>query len=155
MKLEQHIYTSSVKGFTTLTATQGITKDERIKLENHSLYVLPGQLLYKEGMPTPTKYIFYPLGEKRFVLGRAIYLGKDNLGRPGNYLFHNLIIAKDELEEPSFNPAKLIKMIEENGLFRTSPPEKPLDVINFLLDEEKGLEFKTPPMPQDLILTLL
>ncbi|MEW6620688.1 MAG: hypothetical protein AB1422_15360, partial [bacterium] len=41
------------------------------------------------------------------------------------------------------------------GLFRTSPPEKPLDVINFLLDEEKGLEFKTPPMPQDLILTLL
>ncbi|MEW6608719.1 MAG: hypothetical protein AB1414_14945 [bacterium] len=153
MRLEQHIYTSGKKGFATVAQTPGITKDEQIKLENHSLYILPGSFLYKEGVSTPTKYIFYPLSEKRFVLGRAIYIGKDNLGRPGNYLFHNLIISKDELEEPSFNPAKLIKMIEENGLFRTSPPEKPLDVINLPLDKE--IEFKIPPIPQDLILALL
>lgn len=161
MKLEQHIYTSGKTEFTTIAATSGINRDERIRLENHSLYILPGTLLYKDDQPKPTKYIFYPLDEYRLVIGRAIYIGKDSLGRPGNYLFHNFIIYKEDFMWLNLNPARLIKLLEGKELFRDKIPEEPLNVIELPVDEMRRTQndslsiSRIPSLQRDLILNLV
>lgn len=135
MKLEQHFYTSGKTEFTTVAATEGISREERIKLENHSIYFLPVSLHYQENITTPVKYIWYPLNEERFVVGKAIYKGKDSLGRTGNYLFHNIIVSKQDLMTSSrFNPVKLIIWLEEQQVFKTEVP----------VHSVRGLELDVP-----------
>lgn len=156
MRLEQHIYTSGKTEFTTVAATDGLTREERIQLENHSLYILPTSLLYQEECQTPVKYVFYPLGEDRFVIGKAVYAGKDSLGRPGNYLFHNLIIAKEDLLTYSrFNPVSLIRHVEKNGMLRENVPEEPLTLIDLSPDEIESSIYPLPNIRDDLLSRLL
>ncbi len=156
MRLGQHIYTSGKTEFTTVAATEGLTRDERIQLENHSLYILPTPLLYQEECQTPLKYVFYPLGKDRFVIGKAIYAGKDSLGRPGNYLFHNLIIAKEDFLICShFNPVSVIRHIEKTGLFTETIPEEPLTMLEVCPDEIESAPDSLPNVRDDLLSHLL
>lgn len=159
MKFNQHIYTNSEKGWSTIAATQDIKQEEQMKLEDHSKYTLPHSLLFKEDYPRPIKYIFYPLDEKRFVLGRAIYTGRDNIKRPGNYLFHNFIISKEEMINLHLNPIRLIRWLEHKGLFRDKIPDEPLNIIEFTDDEIKmslrETKINNIIAPHNLILNLL
>lgn len=156
MRLEQHIYTSGKTEFTTVAATDGLSREDRIHLENHSLYILPTALLYQEDCQTPVKYAFYPLGEDRFVVGKAVYAGKDSLGRPGNYLFHNLIITKEDLLACSrFNPVNVIRYMEKKGLLRETVPEEPLTVIELSPDEIESPTHALPHIRDDLLSRLL
>lgn len=158
MKLEQHFYTSGKTEFTTVAVTKGISREERIKLENQSIYFLPVSLHYQENITTPVKYVCYPLNEKRFVVGKAVYIGKDSLGRTGNYLFHNIIVSKEDLMVSShFNPVKLIKRLEEQQVFRTEVPEHSVKVLE--LDVPQTFPFATSyklgPPQRDLLLQIL
>ncbi|GAK49946.1 hypothetical protein U14_01171 [Candidatus Moduliflexus flocculans] len=127
MKVEQQMFTSGKPEFVTVAITAGLSRDERITLERHSLYLLPTALMYQENVVTPVKYVFYPLHAKRGVVGKAIYAGKDSLGRPGNYFFHNLVFEFDDLQQEfDLNPAALIRAIEQQQHFRTTAPQTPL-----------------------------
>lgn len=127
MKVEQQMFTSGKPEFVTVAITAGLSRDERIALERHSLYLLPTALMYQENAATPVKYVFYPLNAKRGVVGKAVYAGKDNLGRPGNYFFHNLVFEFDDLQrEFDLNPAALIRAIEQQQRFRTTAPQASL-----------------------------
>ncbi len=156
MKLEQQIYTSGKPEFTTVAATDGLNRADRIHLENHSLYILPTSLMYQEGVETPVKYVFYPLGEDRLVVGRAVYTGLDSLGRPGNYLFHNFIVAKEDLLAYSrINPVTLIRQIEKKGWFRETVPENSSTVLEISPDEFPGPSFPQPELRDTLLSQLL
>ncbi len=123
--LLQHVYTSGKREFETVAACEDISKEEQLRLESKSLYVLPASLMYAENPAAPHKYIFYQLNEKRCVVGRAVYIGKDGLGRPGNYLFHNLIINSSDFEKLYNNPLALIKHIKKEAGFIDSIPQDP------------------------------
>ena len=41
MKVEQQMFTSGKPEFVTIAITNGLNRDERIALEQHSLYLLP------------------------------------------------------------------------------------------------------------------
>jgi hypothetical protein len=157
MKLEQHFYTSGKPEFMTVAITEGINREERIQLENHSIYFLPVSLHYQEDITTPVKYMFYPLGEERFVVGRAIYKGKDSLGRTGNYLFHNLILSQNDLmDHCSLNPANLIKALNRAGVFRDdAPPEEAIDQIEFSPEAVVAPSSGLTEVPQDLLTRIL
>ena len=60
MEIDQHIYTSGKNGFETISSTGGLGENEIQKLETFSLYLLPSSILYKESIPKPIKYVFYP-----------------------------------------------------------------------------------------------
>jgi hypothetical protein len=123
MKLEQHVYTSGKPEFMTVAMTDGLSRDERISLESHSIYFLPIALHHQEHVVTPVKYIWYPLSERLFAVGRAIYTGKDSLGRTGNYLFHNYVISRDELLSAcQGNPPRLITYLRRRGFFLNDAP---------------------------------
>ena len=127
MKVEQQMFTSGKPEFVTIAMSGGLSREERLALEQHSLYVLPTALMYQENVVTPVKYVYYPLNATRGVVGKAVYAGKDSLGRPGNYFFHNLVFEYDELQrEFDLNPAALIRVLEEQQLFRTAAPQPPL-----------------------------
>ena len=127
MKVEQQMFTSGKPEFVTVAMSDGLSRDERIALEQHSLYVLPTALMYQDGGVTPVKSVFYPLNAAHGVVGKAVYVGKDSLGRPGNYFFHNLVFEFDELQrEFDLNPTALIRVLEEQQLFRTAAPQAPL-----------------------------
>lgn len=127
MNVEQQMFTSGKPEFVTVAMSGGLSREEQLALERHSLYLLPTALMYQEGVVTPVKYVYYPLDSKRGVAGKAVYLGKDSLGRPGNYFFHNLVFEYDDLlREFDLNPAAFIRVLEERQLFRTSAPQTPL-----------------------------
>ncbi|HRR95440.1 MAG TPA: hypothetical protein P5150_01725 [Candidatus Ratteibacteria bacterium] len=121
--MEQHLYTRTQEGFKTISSTSGVSEELLEKIEHKSLYFLPSELLYDDNTPKPVKYIFYSI-EDRFVVGRGIYLGKDSVGRPGNYFFHNFIMNENEFQEIDFNPVKLIKFLEHKKLFYMDVPSK-------------------------------
>ena len=138
MKLEQHFYTSGKPEFMTVAITAGISRKERIQLESNSIYFLPVSLHYQEDVTSPVKYIWYPLGENLFVVGRAVYAGKDNLGRTGNYLFHNYVIRRDDLLTIcQGNPAALIKYLRRQNLFQDEAPSGDIQPIR-LADDTFG-----------------
>ncbi len=135
MKLEQHFYTSGKPEFITVAITAGISREERIQLESNSIYFLPVSLHYQENVTSPVKYVWYPLGEHLFVVGRAIYAGKDSLGRTGNYLFHNYVISRDELITACRgNPAGLIKYLRQQNFFQEEAPSGDIQPIH--LDDD-------------------
>lgn len=131
MKIKQQIFTSGETEFISVAITEGIERNERIKLENNSLYMLPASLLYQENIVTPTKYVVYPLDAKHMVIGRAVYIGLDPMKRPGNYLFHNLIISKEDMMRLKINPAALIRQMESDKMFVDSIPDGALQEIEF------------------------
>lgn len=134
MKLEQHFYTSGKPEFMTVAITDGISREERIQLESNSIYFLPVSLHYEENVTTPVKYVWYPLGEQHFVVGRAIYKGKDSLGRTGNYLFHNYVVRQDDfMAACQSNPVSLIMRLRQYGMFLDEAPDgdiQPIDLAN-------------------------
>ena len=72
LKCEEHLFTSSKKGFSTVYISESIPKEEKRVLEDYSVYILPPELLYKDDVKTPVKYVFYPLGQKKIVVGPEI-----------------------------------------------------------------------------------
>ena len=157
MKIEQHVYTSGKKGFATVAVAPGISRQEQFALEKHSLYILPGSMLYKENITTPIKYVFYPLNEKRLVVGKAVYAGKDNMDRSGNYFFHNFIMEKEDILKVASNPIELIKFIEKKKLFLNKIPDMPLLAVEIVIDEVKVKrhEGRKPRIPDNFIVSLL
>ena len=92
VKVGQHIYgRAKEKGFSTLGYSPDVTSEDLKSIERNSNYELPTSLYYDEGAEKPVKYTFYKLSEEKIVVGKGVYIGKDEFGRVGNYLFHNLI----------------------------------------------------------------
>ena len=121
--LEQQVFTRGKQGFATVAASEGISDEDKLSLERHSLYFVPDPILYKEGTPKPVKFVYYPLGSGKFVIGRAVYAGRDDVGRPGNYLFHNLVVPLDGFAQVGFNPARLTKELTSRGIFLDKAPD--------------------------------
>lgn len=134
--LEQHCFTSVDPEFKTTGMSKGITEDERLLLEKHSIYFLPGELLYNDAIPKPVKYVFYPITSHSYVIGRGEYIGKDSLGRPGNYFFHNVIIKTGDLIHINSNPVPLINSLKKEGKFTCSLQGK-----SFTEDDFSGNSF--------------
>lgn len=157
MKLEQHFYTSGKPEFMTVAVTDGLSRDEQLQLEQHSVYFLPVSLHYQDNVTTPVKYIWYPLGVDRFVLGRAVYKGKDSLGRTGNYLFHNLVFSTaDLLTCGRVNPVSLLKQLRDQRIFRDDAPQfaiQPIELNPDLTGFQNLSSLQT--VPRDLLLRLL
>lgn len=179
MKLEQHILTRIKGGYSTISPVQDFNKEALFKLEKYSLYILPANILYDEKKHKPRKFNFYPLDEKRLVVGRAICIGRDGIDRPGTYLFHNFVISKEDLKEFDYNPVQLIHWLTNNKKFLDMKldynPEQPFTekkdreaFLNAIVNEAKKMtdleipcnevkapDVKFPQMSRDLIMKLL
>ncbi len=69
------------------------------------------------------------------MVGRAIYAGKDSLGRTGNYLFHNYVISRDDLMTTcQGNPAGLIKCLRRQNFFQEEAPSGDIQPISLADD---------------------
>lgn len=156
MNLEQHVYTSGKPEFMTVAVTGGISRENRLHLEHNSLYFLPVSLHYEEHVTTPVKYIWYPLADDLFAVGRAVYRGKDSLGRTGNYLFHNVVLSRqDLLTACGGNPVALITCLRQQGLFLESPPAGDLAPISLPDDACVVPNTGLRPMERPLLRRLL
>jgi hypothetical protein len=161
MRLEQHIYANNrasadaVSGdnlsadtfsadmhsvFSTVDATEGLSSSDCQILEKHSHYYLPPTLLFRRETEGPTKYVYYQLDNRRSVVGRAVYLGRDSLGRPGNFLFHNYVFQREGLLAADFNPVPLVDWLENRVLLNAVPREH-LKIIDV---RSTGVVFKRP-----------
>jgi hypothetical protein len=147
--MDQQLYSSGQRGFTTLAASAGLSIEDKLELEKRSIYQLPGSLVYNEDSYKPEKLVFYRLNDDRYVIGRAIDFGKDRLGRPGNYLFHNLIVRKGDLVGSRFNPARLARAMMARSLFANALPDnKVLERLEYAVDnaeEHMGLRLIRDP----------
>jgi len=121
--LEQEVYTSGMRGFTTVARSPGLTPEELREIEDRSVYQLPMDLLYDDNLPKPVKYVFYRLSSKRLTVGRCISFGRDCAGRAGNFLFHNVVADEPSLESFSRNPVKLLRQLVSEGHFLERLPE--------------------------------
>ncbi len=156
MKLGQHFYTSGKPEFITVAITDGISREERIQLESHSIYFLPVSLHYQENVTSPVKYVWYPLGDHLFVVGRAIYTGKDSLGRTGNYLFHNFVISREEfMTTCRGNPASLIKCLRQQHLFKDEAPSGDIQPIMLNTDACPASKIAPRHLARDLLQRVL
>lgn len=119
LKLDQHIYgITKEKGLSTLSVSIEMSEEDLKVLEKHSLYHLPNVLLYDNEAIKPKKYIYYKLNDESMVLGRGVDIGRDEFGRVGNFLFHNLILKLKEVEKVGVTPIGLIKYFEKKGTFQ-------------------------------------
>src|SRR5664280_1606733 len=123
ISLDQQVYARAKRGIVTVARSAGVMPDELAVLERFSQYLLPNSLMYEEDYSAPVKYVFYPMETDRFVVGRGIYLGRDELGRPGNYLYHNLLIDRTDLATLDTNPARLTKALIAKGIFLDAAPD--------------------------------
>ena len=144
MKLEQHIYTRNKTEFMTVAATQGISPNEKLFLEEHSRYVLPESLHDDADVVTPVKYVWYSLNKDRFVVGRALCLGRNRFEGAENYLFHNVVISKEDFWVFfQFNPIRVISWLEKKGLFKSHTPKRSARVVEMSSQElRKQLSFQ-------------
>lgn len=160
LKVDQHIYGKTKdKDFSTLAISVAIPKEDLKILEKHSLYQLPSSLLYDTEAKKPKKYVYYKLNNESVVLGRGIDVGRDEFGRVGNFLFHNLIFKIKDLEKSGLTPIGLIRYLEEKGIFHDKPFQEgqilPLDVE---IDNSIGKEIPSVSLLEgkiDLLSTLL
>jgi hypothetical protein len=120
MIIHQHLFGKTRgKDFSTLAASLELSKNDLVMLERHSHYKVPLKMLYDSDFVKPVKYVYYPLNKEKFVIGRGFYKGKDEIGRVGNYIFHNLLLSREELERNYFNPIQFIKKFEAEEIFIT------------------------------------
>lgn len=160
LKVDQHIYgKTKEKDFSTLAISAAIPKDDLKVLEKYSLYQLPQSLLYDTEAKKPIKYIYYKLSDESVVLGRGFDVGRDEFGRVGNFLFHNLIFKLKDLNKSGLTPIGLIHYLEGKGIFYDKPFQKqqiiPLDVVidNSLRKEPPSVSLLDGKI--DLLSTLL
>lgn len=121
IKAQQHIYTGTINGLSTILEPTGLNPQEMAKLERSSHYSLPESIFNDDNLNLPIKYSFFMLGDK-IIAGRALYIGLDYFGRRGNYIQHNLIFEKEKVAYLFEDPVELIKAIEAKSLFIDKPP---------------------------------
>lgn len=156
VRLRQHFYASGDRGFASMAFTPGLRREEQSILEDRSLYQLPMSLLYSDNPPTLVKYVFHKIGEHQFAVGRGTYKGRDRLGRPGNYLFHNFIVSKEDLLKLHLNPSLLTRFLEAKHLFKDTVSEgESCDVIELATTEVEEMVPRPFTLDKVLILTIL
>ncbi len=143
VKVGQHIYGRKEKeGFTTVGYSFYITKEDIRTIEVKCIYFLPD--LYSREIEKPVKYVFYKLNKEDVVIGRGIYVGLDEAGRPGNYIFHNLIFQTKDITTLKINPIALIRYLESKGMFKMEIlPNEKLEDIELDLELEKEEKKRT------------
>jgi predicted house-cleaning noncanonical NTP pyrophosphatase (MazG superfamily) len=148
LTLDQHIYGKTKdKDFSTLAISREISKENLKILEKYSIYKLPNSLLYDAKAIKPKKYVYYKLNDESMVLGSGVDVGKDEFGRVGNFLFHNLIFKIKELEKLRLTPISLIRYFEENSIFQREPfHEGQIPSIDLEIAATHQKEVPTPNM---------
>ncbi|MEI7687735.1 MAG: hypothetical protein WCL32_22240, partial [Planctomycetota bacterium] len=114
MIVEQHWYSSvpvglsSTRGFQTVACSEGLGDESR--LERHCAYVRPsGQ---SDG---PVNWGWFDLGDDRACIHRIAYSGTDELGRPGNFMAHNLVVRQDDLRAIGHDVPSLIHWVRHSS----------------------------------------
>ena len=131
--LQQHWYGSAPlgqaasRGFQTIARSRSLAQDA--ELESHCVYRRPTLAsparpapARREG-PWPVNWGWFALDRDRVLLHRIGYAGTDEGGRPGNFLAHNLIACRAELEQIDFDVPALFRWVS-----LLSPFRYPLDV---------------------------
>ncbi len=100
------------RDFSTVFSSIEFDKETLRILELNSRYSLPTSLLYSD-KEKPKKYVFYKL-KNWFVFGRGIDYGRDEFNRPGNFLFHNILVNVNELENKDIKPVELLNFFDKH-----------------------------------------
>lgn len=145
VKVGQHIYgRNKEKGFSTLGYSPDVTLEDLKFIERNCIYELPTALYHDEGTEKPAKYTFYKLNEEKVVVGKGVYIGKDEFGRVGNYIFHNLIFQTRDIVSCEINPVSLIAYLNKINIFiKDAPAIERIDCLE--LDFEKGMTAAVSP----------
>jgi hypothetical protein len=111
--LEQHWYGSAPTGLQLSRGFQVIARSPDLGddplLEGHCAYKRPPSLPDKK-LP-PVNWGWFPLDKDRACIHRVGYSGTDELGRPGNFLAHNLIVRREDLERIDYDVPALIRWV--------------------------------------------
>lgn len=140
MKLLQLYYTStkhgrsSRTGFQVYAASEGLTEEEIVEMEQFCTYMPPDHL---SRQPTeeeiqkdfPISLSTFQLKSGRYGIAQSAYVGKDYSGRYGNFFTHILVVEEGEW---TFPPVFLYK----SPYFRKS-----------LTDAEADITEQPPPLP--------
>lgn len=132
MRLLQLYYTSCKQGrsagsgFQIYSASEGLTKDEMMELEERSTYVPPSHLA---SQPTedeirqdfPVAFSSFRLKSGRYGVIQSVYVGQDYSGRFGNFFTHALV-----LEEGTWPFAA--SLLYGSPIFKTHLTEDELDI---------------------------
>jgi len=146
MFVDQHLFgKKEMNDFSTLDLTLPIKKEDLEFLEGRSCYNISPELICKTGIIPHPKYVYYKLNEYILVLGRGIVVGQEKGGWKDDYLFHNLIIALEDLKSKSLNPSKLMNYLEANDYFKSdSLLDQPLKKFQIEVEEEAKNEVILP-----------
>jgi hypothetical protein len=131
------VYGSTAHGFTTIAAPDQLDHKSRLGLEKRSGFTIPAAYERDGGEP-PVKHSCFAVGDA-LVVGRAVYLGVDMTGRKGNYVCHNLMFSRDEVERNVTDPVALIRACEAAGAFLDQAPAEGIGTLPLI----------TVPVPTD------
>lgn len=140
MLIHQQIYGKTNKrDFSTLATSIEMARQDLGVIEKNCRFKLPLSMLYELDVPKPRKYVYYPLNDEQVIIGRGVDIGRDEFGRAGNFLFHNLIIRRDEIEKFGQNPVRLIQYLEERGIFKDNEfTEEHIDKLELEIIGDNG-----------------
>lgn len=121
--LEQHFYgsapigLSASRGYQTVAKSAGCVRHEVV--EKHCSFFRPSA----KNELRPVNWGWLRLADERVCLHRIAYSGNDELGRPGNFLAHNLIANPDELDAIDYDVPSLLRWVIEKSPVRYPLPD--------------------------------
>jgi hypothetical protein len=123
LTIEQHFYGSAPvglsgsRGFQTVARSKGCVSHE--KLEPHCSYFRPSRKYELR----PVNWGWLRLRDGRVCIHRIAYSGNDELGRPGNFFAHNLVLGPDDLEAIDYHVPLLFRWVAERSPITYPSPD--------------------------------
>jgi len=147
--LEQHFYgsapigLSSSRGYQTVAKSAGCTRHELV--EKHCSFFRPNA----KNELRPVNWGWLRLADDRVCIHRIAYSGNDELGRPGNFLAHNLIARPDELDAIDYDIPSLLRWVIDKSPVRYPLADGPGDGFCRRHDQIYEMLRWNPKRPQE------
>jgi len=91
----------------------------------YDLYAEDADALYTtSSVDLPVNWGWFPSGSDYVCVQRVGDAGTDDIGRPGNFLCHNLVFPNAALEQIDYDIPCLIEWVRRNSPFRYERPDK-------------------------------
>ena len=98
------------RGLQTMAKSAGTGDDST--LEAHCRYSHPDG---RRDGAMPVNWGWFPLEDGRACLHRIGYSGTDELGRPGNFMAHNLIVGENDLRAINYDVTSLLRWVRDKS----------------------------------------
>src|SRR5262249_36625640 len=118
LTVEQHWFGSAPVGLELSRGLQTVARSAGLTHPDMAWFRPPPPYTAPPGLPEtdlPVNWGWFWLDDERACVHRIGYAGPDELGRPGNYLAHNLVVTRKDLDAIDFDVPCLVRWVKEKA----------------------------------------